>query len=383
VSRRRLLIVVNVDWFFVSHRFPIALAAVRQGYDVHLATEITARPDALRRSGLTVHPLSCMRGRPSFAASIRTFIEILRLCRRLKPDIVHLVTIRPVLLGGVAARLADVQGIVAAISGLGFVFSDTGLRARIRRFLVAGLYSLALKHRNIRIIFQNAADRDTINAIAGVPDKHCEIIPGSGVDLDLFRPGPIPDGPPVVMLAARMLRDKGVLDFVAAARILRSADRGVGRLARFVLVGAVDPGNPASLSRSEILSIKTEGAVELWGSNRDMWEVLPKASVIVLPSYREGLPKVLVEAAACGRAVVTTDVPGCRDAILSGVTGLLVPPRRPDELASAIEGLLRDPARCAALGSAGRRLAERSFGIEGVVVRHMDIYSALIQGGCK
>lgn len=378
MKRHRLLIVVNVDWFFVSHRLSIALAALRHGYEVHLATEITTHADSLRKLGLTIHPLPSMRRRSSLAGSFRIFAEIFRLCRGLNPDVVHLVTIRPVLLGGIAARLAGVKGVVAAISGLGFVFSDTGLRASIRRHLVSRLYSFALRQRNIRVIFQNSADRDTVTALAGVSDAHVEMIPGSGVDLDRFRPVPIPEGPPVVMLAARMLRDKGVLDFVAAARVLRASGHGLGRVARFVMVGSIDAGNPASLSQSEMRSLEAEGAVELWGSKRDMWEILPKASVIVLPSYREGLPKVLIEAAACGRAVVTTDVPGCRDAIVPGVTGLLVPPRRPDQLASAIECLLGDPARCAAFGDAGRRLAKRSFGIEGVVERHLDIYSALI-----
>ena len=373
--------VVNVDWFFVSHRLPIALAAARHGYEVHIATEVTTHAADLEGHGLKVHPLSCMRGGANLGGSMGTFFELVRLFRELRPDIVHLVTVRPVVLGGIAARLVGVPSLVAAISGLGFVFTDSGARAAIRRFLVARLYALALRQDNIRAIFQNDDDRDTVTSIVGIPGAHIEMIRGSGVDLDLFRVCALPSGPPIVMFAARMLRDKGVLDFVEAARLLRGAGDRAGDLARFVMVGSPDPGNPASLSQRELASLQADDIVEVWGPRSDMSEALSQATVVVLPSYREGLPKVLVEAAACGRAVITTDVPGCRDAILPGVTGLLVPPRKPCGLARAIEDLLEHPAKCAAMGRAGRRFAEESFGIDGIVGQHLRIYDDLVRGG--
>jgi glycosyltransferase involved in cell wall biosynthesis len=378
---RRLLFVVNVDWFFRSHRLPIALKAKEHGYEVHLATEFTAYAEEFSQLGFRLHPLPSMRGAAGLLRSLLSLFALIKLFRRVEPDLVHLVTIRPVVLGGIAARIARVPAVLSAISGLGYVFVDTGFRAWIRRTVVSRLYSVALGHRNLKVVFQNRDDRDEISDIAGVDARHIEIIRGSGVDLTTFCPSELPGGKPLVMFAARMLRDKGVLDFVSAARMLQDSGFALCGGVRFALVGDIDPGNPASLSEEELAAIASDAGVEVWGARPDMHRVLPLAWVVVLPSYREGLPRVLIEAAACGRAVVTTDVPGCRDAIEPGVTGLLVPPRSPQELAEALKRLLNDPARCSAMGSAGRALAETSFDIRGIVERHMSIYAELLGGG--
>lgn len=375
---RRLLFVVNVDWFFFSHRLPIALAAKERGYEIHLATEFIDHAEALSGLGFHLHPLRSMRGPVGMVRSLTTILAIVKLFVRIKPDIVHLVTVRPVVLGGVAARIARVPSVLSAVSGLGYVFLDTGTRATLRRAVVSGLYSIAFRHRNIRAVFQNRNDRDDIVALAGLSDLQADIIRGSGVDLEVFVPSTPPPGVPVVMLAARLLRDKGVFDFVAAARLLQRTEYAPASGVRCVLVGDIDPGNPASLSSDDLSQIVAEAAVEVWGPRTEMQNILPLASVIVLPSYREGLPRVLIEAAACGRAVVTTDVPGCRDAVDPDVTGLLVPPRDPESLARAVRALLDDPFRRAAMGRAGRALAERSFDIREIVDQHLSIYSELM-----
>jgi glycosyltransferase involved in cell wall biosynthesis len=201
------------------------------------------------------------------------------------------------------------------------------------------------------------------------------MIRGSGVDLIQYIHTLLPLGVPVVLLAARLLADKGVREFVHAARLLKQ--RGVS--GRFCLAGSVDPANPASLADSELRQWANEGVVELWGQRSDMPRVLGSAHLVVLPSYREGLPKVLLEAAACGRAVVTTDAPGCRDAIEPGVTGVLVPVRNAEALAEALNVLINDPARCQAMGNAGRALAERAFDVRQVVAVHLRIYQELIK----
>jgi glycosyltransferase involved in cell wall biosynthesis len=369
-----LLFVVNVDWFFLSHRLPIAVEALRLGYQVHIATALTDGLVQLQSYGLVVHPLVLNRSNTGICNMLHTMWQLLKVFRSVRPDVVHLVTIKPVILGGLAARLACVPALVAAVSGLGFVFMASGTMAGVRRWLVGGLYRVALSHHNLKVIFQNPDDRSSVEKLMHLPINKVEMIRGSGVDLTLYHHTPLPVGVPVVLLAARMLADKGVREFVQAARLLKQ--HGVS--ARFCLVGAIDSENPASLTDAELAQWASEDVVELWGHRSDMHEVLRTSYLVVLPSYREGLPKVLLEAAACARAVVTTDVPGCRDAIEPGVTGLLVPARNAKALADALRELINNPARCKAMGDAGRRLAEASFDIQQVVASHLRIYQELI-----
>lgn len=371
---RTLLFVVNVDWFFLSHRLPIALEALRQGYQVHIATGLTDKQGELERHGLVVHPLALDRSSAGFGNAWRTLRLLWQIFRIVRPDVVHLVTIKPVLLGGLAARLAGVPAVVAAVSGLGFVFTARGARATARRWLVGALYRVALGHPNLKVIFQNADDLSSLGKVAHLPATKVAIIRGSGVDLARYAPVPAPGGVPVVVLAARLLADKGVLEFVQAARLLKQRSCN----ARFVLVGTVDLANPTSFTDADISAWVNEGVVEWWGHRADMPQVLAAARFVVLPSYREGLPKVLIEAAACGRAVITTDVPGCRDAIDPGVTGILVPVRDAAALADVMETLINDPVRCQVMGDAGRALAENAFDVRQVVAAHLQIYQELM-----
>ncbi len=372
---RILLFVVNVDWFFLSHRLPIALEAMRQGYQVHIATSLTDKQGELERNGLVVHPLALDRGSAGLGSTWRTTVQLWQIFRTVQPDVVHLVTIKPVLLGGLLAQLARVPAVVVAISGLGFVFVAKGVMASVRRWLVGGLYRLALGHHNLKVIFQNPDDRACLARLVHLPARKVAMIRGSGVDLTRYCVMPMPLGMPVVVLAARLLADKGVFEFVLAARLLKQ--RGCN--ARFVLVGKVDTANPTSFTDDQVSGWVHDGVMEWWGHRSDMPQVLATAHVVVLPSfYGEGLPKVLIEAAACGRVVVTTDHPGCRDAIEPGVTGLMVPVRNVAALADALETLINDPVRCQVMGKAGRALAERAFDVRQVVAAHLQIYEELI-----
>ncbi len=371
----KLCILINVDWFFLTHRLPIALAAQKQGYEVHIACGITDRLAELESYGFHVHPLIVVRGRTSITREIGSFFEMLQLMKHIKPDIVHLVTIKPVLFGGIAARIAATHGVVAAISGLGFTYVASGWRASLKRLLTGFLYRLALGKKNLRVIFQNTNDREILTRITGLPPEKSILLHGSGVDLSAFIPQPLPSGTPKVIMACRLIADKGVWEFIEAARLLQQ--RGVA--AQLCLAGAIDPDNPVSLTETDLQKIKAENIVTLLGNRSDMAQVLADAHIVALPSYYgEGLPKVLIEAAACGRAVVTTDMPGCRDAIEPGVTGLLIPARDAKALADAIEQLLCNPARCAAFGTAGRALAEKRFAISEVVNRHLQAYGELL-----
>lgn len=373
-AARRLLFVVNNPAFFMSHRVPVALAAQRAGYDVHVATMDGPAVADIEALGMTHHAIPMTRSGKHPLQELGTLLALLRLFRRLRPQVAHLVTIKPVLYGGIAARLARVPGMVAAISGLGFVFLSNSLKMRLVRAVVARLYRLALGHRNSRVIFQNGADRDLLKSLGAVRDEQVVLIRGAGVDLDLCRALPEPPAPPVVVtMVARLLRDKGVQEFVQAARLLR--ERGVPVTMR--LVGGVDAGNPASATPAEVEAWQREGSVQALGERADVPQLYADSHIAVLPSYREGLPKSLIEAAACGRAVVTTDVPGCRDAIDPGKTGLLVPVRDPQALADAIARLAGDATQRQAMGAAGRALAEREFNIERVARIHVDLYDTL------
>jgi glycosyltransferase involved in cell wall biosynthesis len=372
--KKKLLLVVNVDWFFMSHRLAIALGAINEGYEVHIATEITKHLSEMESYGLIVHPLSIHRTDRGVFNTLKLVHEIYQICYTVQPDVLHIVTLKLVLLAGIAGRLAKVPSMVSAISGLGFLFVNNGAKAQFIRTILSQLYRFSLGHPNLRAIVQNSDDLATIQKLAKLPDSSFKLLPGSGVDLQKYCPEPEPSGTPVVLMASRMLIDKGVLEFIDAARRLKTK----GFLVRFLLVGDPDPANPASLTKIQLEHWHQEGIVEWWGHQQDMSQVFAKSNLVVLPSYGEGFPKVLIEAAACGRAIVTTQVTGCRDAIEPDVTGLLVPVKDANSLANAIETLIIDPDLRMSMASSGRKRAEILFPVEKIVTAHLEIYRQLI-----
>jgi len=352
----------------------VAQAARDAGYEVHIAApKDIASEQILAGSGFHLHRLNMHRHRVNPVSEVRSFQEIYRTQRKLKPDIVHLVTIKPVLYGGIAARFARVPSVVSAISGLGYAFVGANLKSRIINRLVKPLYRFALGHGAQKVIFQNDSDRMTIEGLGVDLSGKVEMIPGSGVDLEIFRPAPEPDGPVTVVVPSRLLREKGIAEFVEAARILK----GEGSAARFVLVGDAPEGNPASFPQDVLDVWRAEKVVEFWGFRDDMPDVLRQSHIVVLPSYREGFPKALIEAAACGRAVITTNTPGCRNAVIENKTGRLVPVRDSAALAEAMRSLIEDRETRTNMGMAGREHAEQAFSIDHVTRRHLDIYLGL------
>lgn len=376
---KKILYVVNVDWFFLSHRLPIALEALANGYDVHILTTITDGKEDLIRHGFTIHKFSGGRGVNRPIDVIKQFLEIRYTIKLVQPDLIHLVTVLPVLLGGINARFQSVKGVVVAISGLGTVFIANSWSAKIRRYIVERLYKLALNNPAAKVIFQNPYDRTLINDLVSLESNQLVMIPGSGVDLDIYSPRPLPGGRPIVMLAARLLREKGVFEFLHACEILKNDKELQSIEPRYVLVGKIDLENPSSLTSTEINEISNSGLVEVWGLKTDIPDILAQASIVVLPSYREGLPKILIEAAACGRPVIATDVPGCRDAIRENLTGLVVPVKDAQALSQAILELLNNPQKAQAMGKAGRKLAEEKFDVREVVRQHLAIYNSLLK----
>ncbi len=242
-------------------------------------------------------------------------------------------------------------------------------------WLVKRLYAAAFKQKRLAVIFQNPDDRDTLLSLVALDSSRTRMIRGSGVALGEYLCQPEPAGTPVVVMAARLLRDKGVFEFVQAAEHLVERNAAV----KMRLIGSPDPGNPTSVSEHDLERWKQAGVVELLGYRTDIAEQYAAANIVCLPSYREGLPKSLVEAAACCRAVVTTDVPGCRDAIIPDVTGLLVPVKDPVRLADALQSLIENPVLRKKMGREGRKLAEEAFAIERIVAQHLQIYRELLE----
>ena len=301
------------------------------------------------------------------------------LMKQLKPDIVHLVTIKPVIYGSLAARAARVPAVVAAVSGLGYAFIDQYFEARCLRRLISTLYRQAFLHPNLKVIFQNEDDKYTLLNLDALKENQSILIRGLGVDLTEYKWTPEPKTRPlVVVMAARLLRDKGVIEYVEAAKLLRT--KGIN--ARFLLAGLVDPDNPSSINKKQLAEWVKASDIEYLGYRTDMPQLFSQAHVVVLPSYREGFPRVLAEAAACGRAIVTTDVPGCRAALIPDKTGLLVKVNDPSSLAKAIYTLLINNSLRNTMGAEGRKLAENKFNITKIVAEHMTIYDKVMKPLC-
>lgn len=373
--KKKVLFLGNDATYFLTHRLPLAIGALTEGYEVHVATPPAEASERIREHGLTYHPIHLSRWGGQPIQEIRSLWSIYRLFRELKPDLIHQVTIKPVIYGGIMARLAGIPAVVSSVSGLGFIFLARGFIACFIRGGVRLAYRLALAHPCSRVIFQNPEDRKEFVARGLVAEGKTVIIKGSGVDVDVFTVTPEPDSEVTVVFPSRMLWDKGVAEFVEAAGMLRAG----GGNARFALVGADEPGNPASVPVSKLQEWNEAGIVEWWGYREDMPQVLAMAHIVCLPSYREGVPKSLIEAAACGRPIVTTDVPGCREIVRKDFNGLLVPAKDPVALMKALSILISDPSLRKCFGINGREMVVKEFSINQVVRETLKLYRELLR----
>jgi glycosyltransferase involved in cell wall biosynthesis len=370
----RLLFLVTEDWYFCSHRLPLAVAARQAGFQVSVATRVDRHAERILAAGLELFPLKYLSRRSAHPLrELAALNEIMRLYRRVGPDIVHHVAMKPVLYGSIAATLAVKPRVVNALAGLGYVFSSSDFKARLLRPCVELGYRLLLNRTCSRLLVQNQDDLALFVQRRIVDAARVTLIRGSGVDLSRFRPSEEPGGIPLVVLPARMLRDKGVEEFVAAARQLRAE----GVRARFALVGDPDLENPAAIEESCLRMWAQEGAIEYWGWREDLAEVFRQAHIVCLPSYREGLPKALIEGAAARRALVTCDVPGCREVVRDGDNGLLVPARDSAALAGALRRLLADRELRRRMAERSRERAVQEFSLERVIAATLSVYREL------
>lgn len=371
----KIILFANTAWYLYNFRLPLALALRARGCQVILASPAEAPYGArLEQAGFESLVIPFQRRGVRPLVELATLGKIIALYRRLRPDVVHHFTVKPVLYGSIAAHLSGVKTIINAVPGLGYVFTAQGAQARLLRGLASALYRLALV--NTQVIFQNPDDLGSFVQAGLVNPRQAWLIRGSGVDVDWFTPSEEPQGVPLVVLPARMLWDKGIAEFVEAAAMLRSG----GVAARFALVGAPDAGNPSSVEVSQLERWKKQGLVEWWGWCEDMRAVYQAASIVCLPSYREGAPKTLIEAAACGRAVVTSDAPGCREVVQHGYNGLLTPLKDSAALADNLRSLITDAELRRQMGANGRRRAVAEFSLERVLAETLSVYNGTITG---
>ena len=378
----RIAFVVNNAAFFVSHRLPIALAARAAGFEVALFTGQAGSKILEASAGERLAAEGITHRRSAFKSAGKNFlVEIFGLLQltyglwKFRPDIVHCASPKGILYGGVAARWVGCPSVVLAVSGMGYMFTgeSSGLKSLLRRAYGLGV-RFAYGHVNKRVIVQNQDDLKALIESGLASMEELALIPGSGVNLKDYEGVTAEPREPLVVLPARMLKDKGVVEFAEAAESVRKT----GCDWRFALVGTADYQNPTAVSHEQIQCWVDAGTLEWWGHREDIASVFAQASIVCLPSYREGMPKALLEAAAAGCAVVTTDVVGCREAVLDGQTGDLVPARDSAALSRALLALINEPQRRASYACAGKRLAASRFGLEAVVQRTLSIYQDLI-----
>ncbi len=377
-----ILFLVTDDWFFLMHRKALALAAQTAGFRVLVATAPGSKVREIEALGFTHYPLKMRRSSRNPLREMVGLLDLIKLYRHLRPDIVHQVSIKPILYGTLAARIAGVPAVVNAVTGLGFVFIAGGCRKRILRRLVESAYRFIGKRMQIRFLFENPDDRRYFLDMKIIAAEQAALILGSGVDIEQFQPpesepetsaASIP--PPVVLLAARLLWHKGIEEFVAAARILRKK----GVQAEFWLAGMPDMSNPAAVPVSRLLYWHRQGDVRWLGFQDDMSALYQKVAVVCLPTrYREGIPVTLLEAAACGKPLVATDMPGCREIVKAGENGFLVTPGDVYSLVAGLEKLLLDPLLRVEFGRNGRRIVEKGFSDKKVISDTFTVYRELL-----
>ena len=369
----KLLFFVTEDWYFCSHRLPLAVAAKQVGYDVSVITRVRNHGDVIESAGIRVIPFENSRRSLNPFSELLVVLRLVKIYKQEKPDIVHNVAVKPVVYGAIAARIARVSNVVHALAGLGWLSSSRGKLAGLLKVL-ARFFLRKLLSKG-RIIVQNLDDQVWLFRL-GIKVSRISLIRGSGVDIKHFiPPAESPGEPVVIVLVSRMLWDKGIGEFVEAAKVFRK----LGEKAKFVLVGGPDDANPSSISEAQLKAWDQEGCIEWLGQRSDVADILAGSHIACLPSfYGEGVPKSLLEALAIGLPIVTTDSPGCREVVVQKENGLLVPPRDVEKLLDAILYLVHNPLERQRMGKASRQLVEEEFSLDKVISETLNLYQEMI-----
>lgn len=370
-SRNPLLLFVdNRTEYFVAHRFPLAHAAKDAGYDVHVTTLTTGDAQPIRAAGFVYHDIAPATRDRTVSNELTIFARLRRLYRELRPDLLHHITLRSVLYGGLNAFALRDTPVLNSFTGLGYLFTEQTLAISAARTALGPFLRIVLRRSGSLTTFENDDDRQLFVKNGWATPDRAVIINGWGVDDRHFQYCPPSDGVPIVLFASRLLTHKGVQEFADAAAVLRAR----GAQARFVIVGDTDPDNPSAIPIAKAREWNDSGVAEYWGHRSDMRSILNEAAVVCLPSYREGLPRILLEAASCGRPIVATDVPGCRAIVFHGDNGLLVPVRDSGNLAEALGQLIDSPELRERMGRRGREVVERGFTIDRIVAQTLALY---------
>lgn len=374
-KKKKIIFFVSEDWYFYSHRLSIACELKNAGFDVVVVTNLSTYLNKLEGHGFKVINMDFKR------ESINPF-KIYQVIKKLKeiyliesPDVIHNISLMPIILGTLSAKFFNSLYVINTFTGLGHIFSSKKLMTRIIRILILEpVLNMLLNKKNVWAIVQNIDDMKLLNALKIINKDRTVLIKGSGVDIEKFKFISESEETPVVVLATRMLRDKGVEEYISSVRELKKEKID----AEFILVGDVDLSNPSSIREADILSWQKENIIDWWGYRNDMEKVFANVHIVCLPSYREGLPKVLLEAAAVGRPIVATDVPGCREIVRDGENGLLVPVKNSSELSLALKKLIADKALRKKMGARGRTIVENEFSYDVVNAQTLALYDRVL-----
>lgn len=369
----KILVIVNRAEFLLSHRYEICLEIIKRGYELHVISPLN--PDVIPKftsDGINHHSVEF------FADSLRpdklilSTLHIIKIINDVKPDLVHSIAMKPVVCGGIATRICSSPRVVSSIAGLGLVFSSVQFKYRVLRKVLRHVLSFCFKHNNHVVILQNDNDKSILLDSGVLNENKVHMIRGSGVNLDVFKFSPEPNDTPVILFASRLIEDKGLGDLVKAVKILRSQNIEL----RLLVAGVPDPMSPNSIPEEVLENWCQNGLIERLGFQSEMQQLLSECNIFCFPSfYGEGVPKVLLEASSCGRSVITTDHPGCRDAINSD-TGILVPINNPQALAMSLKALIEDNSLRLKMGKKARELAEKNYSVHAVVKKHIEIYQS-------
>jgi len=374
-TKPTLLLLITEDWYFWSHRLPIARAAQSVGFKVIIATRIDKHKELIEQEGFRLIPILLKRKNYNPFKEILSLLEIIQIYRSERPTIVHHVAMKPILYGSLAAWFTGITGVVNALAGLGHIFISKEPKTFIFRLIIKRIFQILLNRSNTRVIIQNPDDRQLLMSGCSLGPNKLRLINGAGVNTNEFNYVPELGGILLVILASRMLWDKGIIEFVNAAEILKKKNIQ----ARFALVGRVDEESPSAIPISQLEKWNNAGVVEWWGHSDKMPQIFAQSHIVCLPTfYGEGIPKVLIEAAASGRPIVTTNTPGCREIVRNGVNGLLIPPKNVQALADALQFLIENPDIRREMGVRGRNIAVNEFSEEKVVKETMAVYEELL-----
>ena len=373
--KKKIFFLDNLFIFFVSHILQIARAMLSEGFEVHVATEFTKYKSKFKKMGFVTHNINFNRNSVNIITLLLSLIEIFFLLRKIRPDIFHLISLKPVFLGGLISFISPVRSVVISITGLGSMFLGDGIFFKLRLILLNFIYKIIFLFPNQKVILQNNDDKKYLINYANLKSKKIKIIKGSGIELGDFKFSKIPfKKTPIILMASRLISDKGVNEYIGAIKYLKNKNFN----AKFYLAGNIDVNNPSRIDRSKILFWQKNKLIFFKKYYQKISKLIKSSNIVILPSYREGFPKILMEAAASGRPVITTNVPGCRDAVKKNVTGIIIPPKNYIALADAIKNLCENKNKQIKMGLAARKYAIKNFDVKKIVNEHLDIYKKLI-----